>query len=371
MQCVRTVSYSYLLNGAAQGSVNPQRGIRQGDPLSPFIFILCSEVLSGLCKKAQDEQKLTGIKVGKQSPRISHLLFADDTMFFCKADPLNVSTLLEILQKYEMASGQMINTQKSVITFAAKTPPATRESIKAQLMIHREGGQGKYLGLPELFGRKKRDLFTLIIDRIRQRASSWSTRFLSTAGKATMLKSVLAAMPTYTMSCFKLPNSLYKRIQSALTRFWWDSSVEKKKMCWVSWKKLTQARGVGGLGFRDLQCFNDALLAKISWRILNNPTSLLAKTLLGKYCHKTPFLESSTPSSASHGWRGICIVKDLLKSQLGRVIGNGKSTLVWDDPWISLTSPIRPMGPPTASTQLLRVEALISPATLDWDRKKI
>ncbi|KAG7579243.1 Ribonuclease H domain [Arabidopsis thaliana x Arabidopsis arenosa] len=306
-----------------------------------------------------------------QSAFVPHLLFADDTMFFCKSDNQNCDTLLEILKKYELASGQMINPLKSAITFSAKTPSEIREKVKTQLGIQREGGLGKYLGLPELFGRKKRDLFTLIVDRIRQRACSWSSRFLSAAGKVTMLKSVLAAMPTYTMTCFKLPNSLYKRIQSALTRFWWDSSMNKKKMCWLSWQKLTKAKGEGGLGFRDLQSFNDALLAKVSWRILTKPTCLLARTLLGKYCHTTPFLDSSVPSSSSHGWRGICIGKELLKTQLGKVLGNGSSTFIWDDPWISLTSPRRPMGPPTEDSHRLTVDYLISPESLDWNKEEI
>lgn len=371
MQCVTTVNYSYLLNGTAQGSVIPGRGIRQGDPLSPYLFILCSEVLSGLLNKAQRENKITGIKVGEKSPRISHLLFADDTMFFCKSDIKNCAALMEILGKYEKASGQMINPQKSAITFSAKTPPDIKERVKVHLGIQREGGLGKYLGLPELFGRKKRDLFTIIVDRIRQRACSWSSRFLSSAGKLIMLKSVLAAMPTYTMSCFKLPNSLYKRIQSALTRFWWDASMDKKKMCWISWQKLTKAKGEGGLGFRDLQCFNDALLAKNSWRILTNHSCLLARTLLGKYCHTTSFLDSSVPTTSSHGWRGICLGKELLKSHMGKVIGNGMSTLIWDDPWISLTSPSRPMGPPTVATQSLTVSHLICPTSLEWNKEKI
>ena len=231
MQCITTVSYSFLLNGVAQGSVTPQRGIRQGDPLSPYLFILCSEVLSGLCSKAQQDGSLPGVRVGLGIPRINHLLFADDTMFFCKSDSKSCSVLMKILHRYESVSGQKINKAKSAITFSAITSEASKESAQLILGIQKIGGLGKYLGLPEMFGRKKRDIFNQIIDRIRQRSLSWSSRFLSAAGKTTMLKSVLAAMPSYTMSCFKLPGSLCKRIQSALTRFWWDSSVDKKKMC--------------------------------------------------------------------------------------------------------------------------------------------
>ena len=82
MQCVSTVTYSFLINGSPRGKVTPSRGIRQGDPLSPYLFILCGEVLSGLCNRAQEEGSLKGISIARGSPRLNHLLFADDTMFF-------------------------------------------------------------------------------------------------------------------------------------------------------------------------------------------------------------------------------------------------------------------------------------------------
>ena len=107
----------------------------------------------------------------------------------------------------------------------------------------------KYLGLPEHFGRRKKDLFSTIVERIKQRAKSWSNRFLSTTEKITMMISVLTPIPTHTMTCFKLPVSLCKRIQSAQTRFWWDCKDGTRKMAWVSWSKLTMHAEHGGLGF--------------------------------------------------------------------------------------------------------------------------
>ena len=109
----------------------------------------------------------------------------------------------------------------------------------------------------------------------------------------------------------------------------------------------------------------------MSWRILTKPESLLAKILLGKYCHSSYFLDSKTPSSCSHRWRGICIGIDLLQSHLGKVIGDGHSTNLWEVPWLSLSSPLALMGPPTEATQCLKVSHLISPVTLEWDREKI
>ncbi|XP_010445339.1 PREDICTED: uncharacterized protein LOC104727990 [Camelina sativa] len=367
MQCITSVSYSYLLNGQAKGMVKPSRGIRQGDPLSPYIFILCSEVLSGLCNKAQVHGKLHGIRVAKGSPRVNHLLFADDTMFFCKSDKTCVRQLKEILHKYEAASGQKINQDKSSITFSRKTKNDIKERVKQELGINKTGGQGKYLGLPELFGRKKKDLFTMIVDRIKQRALSWSSKFLSSTGKLTLLKSVLGAMPSYTMSCFKLPNSLCSRIQSALTRFWWDEKPDKRKMCWIAWDKMTKSFKDSGLGFRDLQCYNDALLAKISWRILTQPSCLLAKVLTGKYYKTTSFLESPVPNHASHGWRSICLGRELLKTDLSKLLGTGEATPIWGTPWLSLDQPFSPLGPPQKEDQHLRVADLLLTQSKEWN----
>ncbi|XP_010474119.1 PREDICTED: uncharacterized protein LOC104753583 [Camelina sativa] len=359
MQCVSTVSYSFLINDQAKGLVLPQRGIRQGDPLSPYLFIICSEVLSRLCLKAQSNGQLVGARVAKGSPRVNHLLFADDTMFFIRADPASCHTLKRILHKYEVASCQKINQAKSSITFSSKTPRDMKEQAKHILDIHKEGGQGKYLGLPELFGRKKKDLFASIVDRIKQKAISWSSRFLLTAGKLTMLKSVLSVMPTYTMSCFLLPGSLCKRIQSALTRFWWDTSSEKKKMSWIAWTKITKPVKHGGLGIRDVTHFNKALLAKLSWRLLTKPHTLFSKVLLGKYCQNASFLECKAPSSASHGWQSICKGRDLLKENLGMIVGSGASIPLWRTPWLSVSTPLSPMGPPTEASQNLMVADLL------------
>lgn len=109
------------------------------------------------------------------SPAITHLLFADDTMFFCRSTTASVSTLLSIIRGYEELSGQCINFAKSAITFSAKTPPEVKMRVKSTLSIDAEGGLGKYLGLPEHFGRKKRDIFASILDRIRQKTLSWKT----------------------------------------------------------------------------------------------------------------------------------------------------------------------------------------------------
>ena len=371
MECVSSVSYAFLINGAPQGNVAPTRGLRQGDPLSPYLFILCTEVLSGLCNKTQEHGELTGVKVARGSPPINHLLFADNTMFFCRLDRASCETLVKILNRYELASGQCINRDKLAITFSSKTLPSTKHNVKTALGIGQEGGIGKYLGLPEHFGRKKRVIFSSIVDRIRQKAHGWTNRFLSGAGKLVLLKTVLTAMPAYTMSCFKLPVSLCKQIQSVLTRFWWDLKPEHKRLCWVSWDKLTLPKSVGGLGFRDIEHFNDALLAKLAWRLLKNPASLLGKTLLGKYCHSSSLLDCPTSGAMSHGWRGILAGREVLKLGVGWAIGDGKEVNLWEENWLSTSDTQRPISPPPFDAQELTVHDLLHHDSGNWNLEAI
>ena len=158
------------------------------------------------------------------------------------------------------------------------------------------------MGLPEHFGRKKKDLFASIVDRMKQKAQGWSSRFLSTVGKMTMLQSVLSVIPSFAMSCFQLPVGLCNKIQSVLTRFWWDNSNGDRKICWLAWDKLTKPKSLGGLAFRDVHMFNQTLLGKIAWRILKNHDCLLSRVLKGKYCHSQSFLTTPASSCSSHGW---------------------------------------------------------------------
>ena len=227
------------------------------------------------------------------------------------------------------------------------------------------------MGLPEHFGRRKRYIFATILDRIRQKTLSWKNRFLSGAGKEILLKAVLTSMPAYTMSCFKLPLSLCKQIQSLLTRFWWDANPDQRKMCWVAWSTLTLPKYAGGLGFRDIETFNDALLAKIGWRLIKSPDSLIAQVLLGKYARSSSFLDCPTPSTMSHGWRGILAGREILRKGLGWIVGGGDKIRVWRDPWLSCQSPLIPIGPMSEKDQELKVSDLLCPISNAWDKDKI
>lgn len=97
------------------GPIHPSRGLRQGDPLSPYLFIICVEGLSALLRKYELNKWVHGIKVCRKAPMVTHMLFADDSYLFCKADSSEAMKMVELLSVYERASGQQVNKDKSSI----------------------------------------------------------------------------------------------------------------------------------------------------------------------------------------------------------------------------------------------------------------
>ena len=182
-ECISSVQYRVLLNGQPRGLTIPQRGLRQGDPLSPYLFIMCTEALIRNIKKAEREKQLTGMKVARVCPEVSHLLFADDSLFFCKANKDECQTILKILKDYEAVSGQQINFQKSSIQFGHKIEESSRQELRDILGIQNLGGMESYLGLPESLGGSKVQVFGFVQDRLNNRVNGWTFRFFTKGGK--------------------------------------------------------------------------------------------------------------------------------------------------------------------------------------------
>ena len=297
--CVSSVTYQILLNGEPKGNIQPSRGLRQGDPLSPFLFILLTEALISQLKGAEDEGRITGLKIARASPAVSHLIFAYDSLFFSKADVQKCAELMWIITVYGKASGQQLNPGKSSILCGSKVDHEIKRALKQTLGIQKKGGMRMYFGLPEKICGSKRQVFAFIRKRLNDRINSWSARLLSQGSKEVLLKSVAQALPTYVMSCFFLPKEIINKLQAAIAKFWWSTNANNKGLHWIGWEKICLSFDKGGLGFRDLHDFNLALLAKQLWRLLHNPNSLLARVLKGRYFRHTSPMEVKSSNSPS------------------------------------------------------------------------
>ena len=163
MRCITTASYSVLINGQPYGHITPTRGLRQEDPLSPYFFLMCTKGLHGLISKAAHNGDIRGVSLCRNGPRITHLLFANDSLLFCRAREEECQSLLEVLAKYERASGQQINCTKTTIFFSKSTNEDTQTTIQNLLGVNIVRYYEKYLGLLSFVGRKKKkESFTYI-----------------------------------------------------------------------------------------------------------------------------------------------------------------------------------------------------------------
>ncbi|WOL10644.1 hypothetical protein Cni_G19403 [Canna indica] len=169
-----------------------------------------------------------GVKLGRHCSEVTSLFFANDIMVFSKADDHNARCIRDLFKHFEEMSGQQINEHKSSIFFSKNTPHRLRSHLSSIIHIPNIGEQDKYLGLPATVNRSKKETFDFIISRIRNKMDSWSSKFLSRAGKATLIKLVLAAMPNYAMSCFCISDVLCHKIDQLFdknTRLWNTTAV--------------------------------------------------------------------------------------------------------------------------------------------------
>ncbi|KAL0006953.1 hypothetical protein SO802_008455 [Lithocarpus litseifolius] len=153
MMCVSIVTYSVLVNGEPSGLIHPTRGIRQGDPLSPFLFLLCMKGLNGMIKKAEMNGDIHGFSLCTRGPKLTHLLFADDCLLFCRATINECGRVLDILKDYEEASRQKINKTKTALFFSKATDTAIKNNIKEAWGVPKIMQYEKYLGLPSFVGK--------------------------------------------------------------------------------------------------------------------------------------------------------------------------------------------------------------------------
>ncbi|KAF5477145.1 hypothetical protein F2P56_003817 [Juglans regia] len=368
MNCITSVSYSILINGAPQASFVPSRGIRQGDPLSPYLFILVSEVLSSLLNHAENVKDIHGFPICKGNLSINHLFFADDSLLFCRANVMEWAAINRLLGLYENASGHQLNKAKTSIFFSANTRQELRNHILSIAGTRSTSCYETYLGLPALIGRSRHADFKGILDRMRDKISNWKTKFLSFAGKEILLKAVIQALPTYCMGVFKLPKSLLHEINRIMHQFWWGHMHNEKKVHWVSWGQMGKAKGASGLGFRDFESFNLALLAKQGWRIIQVPDSLAAKVLKMKYFPTSDFLQAKMGVRPSFMWRSLCAARELIKKGSIWRIGNGQDTKIWNYRWLPQPSSYMVQTPIQVLHAEARVAELITEETKQWNR---
>ena len=219
MNCISTVSYQFLINGQPNRNIIPERGICQGDPISPYVFILCANVLSGMLHKEAQSTNIHGWQIARGAPKITHLFFADDSLLFARANQKEGNTIKLVLHAYQTASGQTVSLEKSEVSYSRNMPEIEKNMICDRIDVKAVTSHARYLGLLVIFGRSKKDIFSFVKDRVWKKIKGWKEKCLSRAGKETLINVVAQAIPTYIMSCYKFPVGCCDDIEAMLAKF--------------------------------------------------------------------------------------------------------------------------------------------------------
>ncbi|XP_072061976.1 uncharacterized protein [Arachis hypogaea] len=281
LNCVTSSSLAVLWNGNRLQNFNPKRGLRQGDPMSPYLFVLCMEMLACFISHRVSQGLWNPVAVSRNGPRLSHLMFADDLLLFCKASKAQVIEVMHCLDLFSRASGLKVNLHKSKAQCSKRVSERRKEVLSGVSNIRFCNDLGKYLGINIGHARASRKMAQEIIEKISRKLSSQET------GKG-------------------LP----------LVR--WEVAITPKK--------------AGGLGIRDTSCANMALMGKLVWDCLNNSEKLWVQVLKHKYLRNQSGMNGNSKNSSSATWKNIVSAYEHLKEGLHWNIGDVHKS-VWYDEW--------------------------------------
>lgn len=331
MSCVSSSRMAININGDFTVDFLPSRGIRQGDPLSPYLFILCVEFLSLKVFEAQEKGEWKGIRVGRSGPTLSHLFFADDIVFVGQASISNAHTLNCILDFFSERAGEKVNKTKSKVLFSNNTPPDTSSKICDIFGIKPTRSIGNYLGIPITGKRVNRHDCQFIVDKLNSKLSAWKAKFLSHAGRVVLTKSVLNAMINYYSSSILLPASIHKEIDRICRKFLWSSTEENRKMSLVNWDTVCKPTATGGLGFKKAKDANLVAMAKLQWKVLHDDGKPWVEVMRSKYKLNKP--ESFIKGRGSPMMKSIAKGSDIISKGIQWIPRNGASVLFWNHAW--------------------------------------
>ena len=208
--------------------------------------------------------------------------------------------------------------------------------------------------------RNKRNSFNEIKEKLSKKLVGWKEKLLSKVGKEVLIKAIGQAIPMYTISCFKIPDSLCDELISMIRNFWWDQKQDERKMARLYWDKLCAPKVAEGMGFHQLKQFNLTLLAKQGWRLQTMQDSLLYHPFKARYFPHSDFLQALIGNNPSYAWQSIMAAQFLVQQGICWNVGNGASIRVWGDKWLPFTSMYKVVSPRQFLHADTRVSELIS-----------
>lgn len=320
-----------LLNGVPGNWISCKNGLRQGDPLSPYLFIIVADLLQRLISKAFSTGGLCHPIYPDRPPTV--LQYADDTLIVAHASPSAALMLKSILDDFALATGLSINFHKTTFV-PIHTDPPLAQNIAHTFCCDISSFPQVYLGLPLSHTRLPSSAFEPLVQRFLKYLAGWAARLLSRGGRLTLISATLDALATHFMSVFKLPKKITKRLDAIRRSFFWAAEETcSGAKCLIAWKNVCKEKTYGGLGIKDLHLQNNCLLLKFAFKLLQKPDLPWAQWFLHHY---------SLNLAESHSYPSF--LGKIIKSQLQNLFSisfvltnNGTTTFFWFDTWLTDT----------------------------------
>ncbi|GJT92141.1 RNA-directed DNA polymerase, eukaryota, reverse transcriptase zinc-binding domain protein [Tanacetum coccineum] len=247
MVCLSTASFSVNVNGSSHGFFKAKRGLRQGDPVSPYLFTIIMEVFNLMVKRQISLDKRFKFHWGCKEMGITHLCFADDLMLLCHADKISASILIRALDEFSLTSGLYPSMTKSTVYFG-NVPNDVKCSILMFMPFNEGNLPAKYLGVPLVSRKLHKDDCKFLVECVVKRIIDWRNRCMSYAGRLQLISSILSSLQS--------------------------GNDKNLSIASVAWKDICMPKCQGVLGLKSLQTWNQALMTKHLWNILDNKNSI-------------------------------------------------------------------------------------------------
>ncbi|KAJ9536534.1 hypothetical protein OSB04_un000286 [Centaurea solstitialis] len=333
-EMLNTTSFSIALNGETVGFFKGARGLRQGDPISPYLFTLVMEGFAMILRQCIQEEANFRYHQGCEDMQITHLCFADDLFVFTSANVESIEVLRRALDRFRTRSGLEPDLAKSEVFFC-NVPLEDRQVILNILPLNTGTFPIRYLGVPLSATCLRVGDFAPLINRVRGRIHDWKSKFLSYGGRKQLIMSVLQSMQLYWMMVFVLPSSVIHDLEGMFRDFLWAQGNNSRGKCKVAWDAVCKPIHCGGLGFKRLSLWNRTLITKHIWDLLTNRQTLWV-AWIRRYRIMDGSLWSIRPRpNWSWVFRKLLSIRPLVRHFFLHQLGNGLNANAWEDNWFT------------------------------------
>ncbi|XP_074278588.1 uncharacterized protein LOC141602180 [Silene latifolia] len=315
--CITSTWFSLKINGDRVGFFQGAGGLRQGDPLSPFLFVMSMEILSRILRQIHKQPQVSyHPKCGPV--RLNHLIFADDLMLFVRGDIPSVAAVTHALDMFASMSGLYANPEKTNI-YMGGVQDVIKQGI-LQATGFKEGDfPFRYLGVPLNDGKLNKSMFADLLNRVQKALQHWSTHKLSYAGKISLLNSVILGMEQYWCSTLLIPKGVIKLITKFCRNFLWNSEEGSRKLIMKSWVSCCVPHKEGGFNIKEVLAWNKCILGKWIWELEQGSDSIWFDWH-SKYNIKSGSIWTAVlKPTHSESWRSILKVRDELLLHTGTI----------------------------------------------------